>query len=76
MARKFKTGDWVKIKGKQDSPKMEILKYVAKKEPIFGFVDDDTYVECVWYRNGERKTQIYHQNRLLKLRETGGLFST
>ena len=76
MARKFKAGDWVKIKGKSNDPKMEILKYVPKKEPIFGFVDNDTYVECVWYRDGERKSQIFHQNRLLKLQESGGIYKT
>lgn len=54
MVRKFKAGDRVKVKGGSDGPKMEVLKYIAKKEPIFGFVDRDTYVECVWYRDGER----------------------
>ena len=51
MPKKFKPGDWVKIKGSSDSPKMQVLKYVSKKEPIFGFVNDDTYLECVWYKN-------------------------
>ena len=73
MTRKFKAGDWVEIKGKHDSPKMEVLKYVAKKEPIFGFVDNDTFLECVWYRNGKRKSRIFHQNRLLKLKDSGGI---
>lgn len=74
MTRKFKAGDWVKSKGNTNSPKMEVLKYVVKKEPIFGFMDSDTYVECVWYRDGERKSQIFHQNRLIKLQETGGMY--
>ncbi len=74
MARKFKAGDWVKIKGNADRPIMEVLKYVSKKEPIFGFVNDDTYLECVWYKNGERKSNVFHQDRLIKLRETGGLY--
>jgi uncharacterized protein YodC (DUF2158 family) len=74
MAKKFKPGDWVKIKGDSKRPKMEVLKYVSKKEPIFGFINDNTYLECVWYRNGERKSQIFHQNRLMKLKDTGGLF--
>ncbi|WP_242502059.1 hypothetical protein [Flagellimonas olearia] len=53
MARKFKGGDRVKAKGASSGPKTEVSKYIAKKEPIFGFTDRDTYVECVWYRNGE-----------------------
>nr|WP_297917538.1 hypothetical protein [uncultured Allomuricauda sp.] len=76
MARKFKAGDWVEIRGKQDSPKMEVLKYVPKKEPIFGFFDNDTFLECVWYRNGERKSRIFHQNRLLKLKDSGDIHQT
>ncbi len=35
MARKFKAGDWVKAKGASDSPKMEVSKYITKKEPIW-----------------------------------------
>jgi uncharacterized protein YodC (DUF2158 family) len=76
MARKFKAGDWVEIKGSSDSPKMEVSKYIAKKEPIFGFVDNDTYVECVWYRDGERKSQIFHQNRLFKVGDSKGMYRT
>jgi uncharacterized protein YodC (DUF2158 family) len=74
MARKFKAGDWVKVKASAGRPKMEVLKYVSKKEPIFGFVNDDTYLECVWYKNGERRSNVFHQDRLIKLRETGGLY--
>jgi len=76
MARKFKAGDWVSIKGNATTQKMEVLKYIPKKEPIFGFLDSDTYVECVWYRDGERKSQIFHQIRLSKLQETGGIYKT
>ncbi|MEC3965515.1 hypothetical protein [Flagellimonas halotolerans] len=47
MVRKFKAGDRVKVIGGSDGPKMEVLKYIAKKEPLFGFVDRDTYVECM-----------------------------
>lgn len=49
---------------------------LPKKNPFSEFVHNDTYVECEWYRNGEYKTQISHQNRLMKLRETGGLYRT
>ncbi|WP_067028913.1 hypothetical protein [Allomuricauda sp. CP2A] len=76
MARKFKAGDWVKAKGASDSPKMEVSKYITKKEPIFGFLDRDTYVECTWYRNGQRRSRVFHQNRLSKVLGTKGIFKT
>ncbi len=76
MARKFKPGDRVKAKGVSSSPKMEVSKYITKKEPIFGFADNDTYVECVWYRDGERRYRIFHQNRLSKVQDTKGIFKT
>lgn len=74
MARKFKAGD--RVKGASNGPKMEVSKYIAKKEPIFGFMDRDTYVECVWYRHGEQRSRIFHQNRLSKLRDTKGFLNT
>ena len=73
MSRKFKPGDRVKLKGKTFAPKMKVLKYITKKDLIFGLVDYDSYLECVWYKNGERKLEVFHQNRLIKLFETGGL---
>lgn len=76
MARKFKAGDWVKAKGTSNGPKMEVSKYISKKEPIFGFADRDTYVECIWYRDGERRSRVFHQNRLSKVRDTKGIFKT
>lgn len=76
MPRKFKSGDWVKIRGKLTSPKMQVLKYVPKKDSILGLVDYDSYLECVWYINGERKSEVFHQNKLIKTIETGGLFNT
>tara|TARA_R100001460_G_scaffold30100_1_gene59460 strand:- start:203 stop:445 length:243 start_codon:yes stop_codon:yes gene_type:complete len=74
ITRKFKPGDWVKIKGKNDSPKMEILKYISKEDPITGITNNDSVVECVYYKSGERFIRFIHQNRLLKLRETGGIY--
>ena len=76
MLRKFKSGDWVKIKGNLTAPKMQVIKYVTKKDPILGLVDSDSYLECVWYKNGERNSQVFHQNKLMKTIETGGLFKT
>ena len=76
MPRKFKSGDWVKVRGKLSAPKMQVLKYVPKKDSIFGLVDHDSYLECVWYKNGERKSKVFHQNILIKTVETGGLFKT
>lgn len=76
MPRKFQPGDWVKVKGKLTTPKMQVLKYVPKKDSILGLVDYDTYVECVWYKSGERKSELFHQNKLIKMIDTGGLFKT
>lgn len=76
MPRKFKPGDWVKVKGKLTAPNMQVLKYVPKKDVILGLVDNENYLECVWYKNGERKSEVFHQNRLFKMIETGGLFKT
>jgi hypothetical protein len=75
-SRKFKPGDWVKIKGKDDSPRMEILKYIPNEDPLTGITNNDSVVACVYYKNGERFTRNIHQNRLLKLLRTGGIYST
>lgn len=76
MLRKFKPGDWVRLKGKTISPKMEVLKYIPKKDTIFGSINNDSYLECVWYKKGKRKSGVFHQNKLIKMIETGGLFKT
>ncbi|NRR93460.1 hypothetical protein HSX10_17950 [Winogradskyella undariae] len=76
MPRKFKSGEWVTVKGKLTSPKMQVIKYVPQKKSIFGLVDNDTYLECVWYKNGERDSKVFHQNNLIKMIETGRLFKT
>ncbi|WP_179315361.1 hypothetical protein [Winogradskyella undariae] len=73
MPRKFKSGEWVTVKGKLTSPKMQVIKYVPKKDSIFGLANNDTYLKCVWYKNGERKSKVFHQNKLIKMIETGGL---
>ena len=74
MPRKFKPGAWVRLQGKTLGPKMQVLKYIPKKHPIFDFVNTDTYVECVWIQDGERKSEIFHQDRLMKTIESRGLF--
>ncbi|SFD39947.1 hypothetical protein [Algibacter pectinivorans] len=74
MQRKFKSGDWVKLRGKLTAPKMQVLKYVPKKDPVLGVVDYNSYLECVWYKHGERYTDVFHQNKLIRTIETGGLF--
>ena len=76
MSRKFKSGDWVRVKGKLVAPKMQVLKYIQRKDMITGLIDCDTYLECVWYKDGERKSEVFHQNKLIKTIETGGLFKT
>jgi hypothetical protein len=76
IIRKFKLGDWVKIKGDGNAPKMEIVKYVPKKDPLTGTINNNTFVECVYYSNGERYSRTIHQNRLLKLLESGGIYQS
>lgn len=74
MPRKFQHGDWVKVKGKLTAPKMQVLKYVPKKDSVLGLVDYETYVECEWYKNDERISEVFHQKKLIKMIDTGGLF--
>jgi len=69
MAKKFNPGNWVEVKGKNDSPKMQVIKYISKKDPILNTVNDDNYVECVWYENGDRKTRSFHQKNLINVVE-------
>jgi len=76
MPRKFKSGEWVTVKGKLTSPKMQVVKYVPKKDSIFGLLNNYTYLECVWYKNGERKSKVFHQNKLIKMIEAGSLLKT
>lgn len=76
MPRKFKSGEWVTVKGKLTSPKMQVIKYFPKKDSIFGLVNNDTYLECVWYKNGERNSKVFHQNNLTKMIDTGSLLKT
>ena len=76
MSRKFKPGEWVKVKGKLTAPKMQVLKYISRKDKLLGVIDNDTYLVCVWYKNGERKSAIFHQNNLIKTMDGNGLFIT
>ena len=76
IIRKFKLGDWVKIKGDGNAPKMEIVKYVPKKDPLTGTINNNTFVECVYYSNGERFSRTVHKNRLFKLIESGGIYQS
>ncbi|TJY36345.1 hypothetical protein E5167_06675 [Pontimicrobium aquaticum] len=75
MPKKFKPGDWVKIKGNLESPKMEVLKYISKKNSL-GLISNDNYLQCVWYKNGKRYSGVFHQNNLIKFIKTGGLYNT
>lgn len=66
--RKFNLGDWVKVKGHADSPKMKVLRYLSQPSPAaLSFSEAGPYLECVYYRNGKRRSRIIHQNRLLKV---------
>ncbi len=76
MIRKFKAGDWVKIRGVFNAPKMKVLKYTPMKDTVSGLVNNDTYLECVWYENGERKMEVFHQNKLIKYIEAKEVVNT
>ena len=76
MPKKFISGDWVKVRGKLNAPKMQVLKYIPNKDSLLGLVNNDSYLECVWYKNGERNSKVFHQNNLIKMIETGSLFKT
>lgn len=76
MPRQFKSGDWVLVKEKLTAPKMEVIRYLPKKDAFFDLVDYDTYLECFWYKNGERKCEVYQQNKLIKAVNLGGLRRT
>lgn len=67
-------GSWVRILGKTTSPKMQVVKYVTRKKLILGAEESDSYLECVWCENGERKLGVFHQDKLSKLAETKGLY--
>lgn len=73
MSRKFKPGDWVNLKGKPFGPQMKVVKYVPK-DSLFGIINDDTYLECVRLQNGIRYKEIFNQNKLLKSKESRGLY--
>lgn len=74
MSRLFKPGTWVRLKGKMLGPKMQVLKYISKRHPLFDVENTDTFVECSWVENGERKSEIFHQDRLMKTIEARGLY--
>jgi len=76
IVKKFKPGDWVKTKGNLDAPKMEVIKYITKKDPLVGTINSNIYLECVYYQNGERFVKTVHQDRLIKLREVGGFYKS
>ena len=50
------------------------LRYVPKMDSIHGLIDYDSYLEGVWYKNCIRKSEVFHQNKLIKTIEIGGLF--
>ncbi|HCO85160.1 MAG TPA: hypothetical protein DIT95_16755 [Arenibacter sp.] len=76
IIKKFKPGDWVKIKGDNNAQKMEVVRYVSKKDPLTGIINNNNFVECVHYRYGERFSRTVHKNRLFKLIESGGIYQS
>jgi uncharacterized protein YodC (DUF2158 family) len=67
MKRKyFKPGD--RVRNKNNDKIMYVSKYIYKKHPILGKFLSDYDVECVWYEDGVRKTGIFDQRTLLRIK--------
>ena len=74
MPRKFKSGDWVKVRGKLTAPKMQVLKYVTRKDSMFGLFEwlflwsamvfhmiehvDMYYMSVAWVVSGGRSGSV------------------
>ena len=76
IVKKFKLDDCVKTKGNLDAPKMEVIKYITKKDPFVGTINSNVDLECVYYQNGERFVKTVLQDRLIKLCEVGGFYKS
>lgn len=70
--RRFKPGDRVRLRSAKQP--MEVLKYVTKRHPVFGYYLSENEVKCVWFEHGNRRTGVFHQNRLTKVSQPVGLF--
>lgn len=67
MRRKyFKSGDRVRIKNSDQI--MYVSKYIYKKNLLLGKFLSDYDVLCFWYENGERKSGVFDQRTLLRIK--------
>lgn len=59
----------VRVHKKKSDQVMYVSKYIYKKHPFLGKFLSDYDVECIWYENGERKTGIFDQRNLLRIKD-------
>ncbi len=64
--RKFRPGDWVRLKGKNETPFMQVTRCAASPKKENEDHGSGKIVECVYYKNGQRTVAYYHQNRLIR----------
>jgi uncharacterized protein YodC (DUF2158 family) len=74
QVRRFKPGD--RVQHRNGGQVMEVMKYVLERRPLVGEVCSDCLVECVWYDDGERQSEVFHQNVLTPVSDPKGLFPT
>jgi uncharacterized protein YodC (DUF2158 family) len=72
--RRFKPGD--RVRRCDGGPIMQVLNYVLENRPFVGRLQSDHLVECVWYENGNRRSQVFHQEVLVNEYNIAGLFRT
>ena len=58
--RFFKPGTRVIVKGYPKSPVMEVIKYI-----------DDSLVQCVYFKNGQRYKESFNEKILIKTDKPG-----
>lgn len=67
MPRKyFKPGN--RVRNKNNKQTMYVSKYIYKTHPILGKFLSDYDVKCIWYEDGVRKTGIFDQRTLLRIK--------
>lgn len=66
--RIFKPGDSVKVRNRDDSPIMKVIKYKEEQDPIAGETESTDTVIVEWFdkESGEMKKDEIHQMALLK----------
>lgn len=64
MSKKFSKGDTVVLKS--GSPLMTVHGYDEYIDPNGKSVESEEDVECVWFDGNKKKSDIFHQDILIK----------